>query len=215
LAAVHSDPNLPILGADRLTSLFFATVFATQAQTFTTLWNFDGASDPGTGALIQGTDGNFWGTTETGGSSTNCTSGCGTILKITPRGELTTVYSFEGTDGSTPVGGLVEAVDGAYFYGTTSAGGANGFGTVFKVTSRGVPTTLYNFNFIFDGAYSEGALVQAPDGDFWGTTMNGGRNDARPYGVGYGVVFKITADGSYTRMYKFDLATSAVTPTIH
>jgi len=190
--------------------LFFAIALAAHAQTFTTLWNFDGTSgaDPGTGPLIQATDGNFWGTTESGGTSTNCTNGCGTIFKITPRGELTTVYSFEGADGSSPVGGLVEAVDGDFFYGTTSGGGANGYGTVFKMTPRGVLTTLYSFDFYEDGAYPEGALVQAADGDFYGTTMSGGRMDYGPYGLGYGVIFKITSSGAFTKLYQFALETS-------
>ena len=88
---------------------------------------------------MQGSDGNFYGTTESGG-----TAGEGTVFKMTPSGALTSLYSFSYTNGAIPVAGLVQATDGN-FYGVTYEGGAYGFGTLFKITSAGVLTTLYSF----------------------------------------------------------------------
>ena len=100
-------------------------------------------------ALVQGNDGNLYGTTASGGTNgVNCQSGgCGTVFKITLTGALTTLYRFTGgTDGSFPAAGLVQGTDGN-FYGTTylGQGGANNFGTVFKITPSGSLTTLYSF----------------------------------------------------------------------
>ena len=176
-----------------------ATAIAAPAQTFTTLHIFDGTDGeyPAAG-LVQGTDGNFYGTTGYGGATT-CTYGCGTIFKITPAGTLTTLHSFDYTDGEYPLGGgLVQATDGN-FYGTTSEG-ANGYGTVFKITPTGTLTTLHSFH-VTDGAYPE-ALVQATDGNFYGTTSFGGTaGNCTPGGCG--TVFKITPGGTLTTLHNF------------
>jgi uncharacterized repeat protein (TIGR03803 family) len=109
-----------------VSTLCFATAIASPAQTFTTLHSFDGTdgSNPNAG-LVQGTDGNFYGTTGHGGSDESCNAGngCGTIFEITPSGTLTTLQSFNGTNGAGP-GILVLGTDGK-FYGTTLEGGAN------------------------------------------------------------------------------------------
>jgi uncharacterized repeat protein (TIGR03803 family) len=116
------------------------TIHAAQAATFTTLYSFcdktnctDG-SGPGAG-LIQGTDGNLYGTTSHGGNA-----GDGTVFEITPGGTLTTLYSFCShvnnglcTDGEFPAAGLIQATNGD-FYGTTLSGGANGDGVVFRLS---------------------------------------------------------------------------------
>jgi uncharacterized repeat protein (TIGR03803 family) len=121
--------------------------------TFTRLYSFavkDGA-DPISG-LLQGSDGNLYGTTDYGGSG-GCTSealysGCGTVFKITPAGTLTTLYKFGGTtDGADPTTALIQGNDGN-FYGTTSADGQGGFGTIFKITPGGALTTLASFQAI-------------------------------------------------------------------
>ena len=123
-------------------------------------------------ALVQGTDGNFYGTTVEGGA--NCPPlGCGTIFKITPSGTLTTLHSFGGTDGTEPHG-LVQATNGN-FYGTTSFGGANSDGTVFEITPSGTLTTLASFD-VTNGQAPEAGLIQATDGNFYGTTYKGGAN---------------------------------------
>ncbi|MBV9742822.1 MAG: hypothetical protein JO099_03595, partial [Acidobacteriia bacterium] len=143
--------------------------------------------------LVQGTDGNFYGTTQ-GGTINGSNYGNGTVFKMTPGGALTTVYTFSGNDGQYPAAGLIQGTDGN-FYGTTSAGGTNGKGTVFKITPAGALTTLYSFAGS-DGRSPQAALIQAADGSFYGTTYYGGVGDA-------GTLFKITPGGSLTTLYSF------------
>jgi uncharacterized repeat protein (TIGR03803 family) len=175
------------------------TVFQlTPGGTLTVLYNFCSQSNcsDGTnpsGALVQGQDGNFYGTTAQGGSA-NCPNGCGTVFTISPSGTLTTLHSFVGTDGGQPFGGLVRAADGT-FYGTTSFVP----GTVFRITSSGIFTTLYNFCSqpnCADGNQPDGGLVQAADGNFYGVTPYGGTTDA-------GTVFKMTPGGALTTLHDF------------
>jgi uncharacterized repeat protein (TIGR03803 family) len=150
--------------------------------------------------LIQSTDGALYGTTEGGG-----TVNLGTVFEITPSGTLTTLHSFLGTDGSEPLAALVEASNGN-FYGTTSQGGPNYDGTVFEITPNGTLTTLYNFcsqTSCTDGAGPWGGLIQATDGNFYGTTQNGGANTAGCGGYGCGTVFKVTPSGTLTTLYNF------------
>lgn len=182
-------------------NVFYGTVFQiTPSGMLTTLYNFcpppynctDGAN-PGT-ALIQGTDGNFYGTTVAGGSGT---PPVGTVFKITAGGSLTTLHSFDRTDGEQPYGTLVQAANGD-LYGTTSEGGTAGAGTVFKITTSGTLTTLYNFcsqSNCADGEGPYGALAQA-NGSFYGTTLGGGAST-------FGTVFKITGSTLIT-LHSFD-----------
>ena len=165
-------------GADK-----WGTVFKlTRAGKVTRLYNFcsqrncaDGKN--GYAGLVQATDCNLYGTTQTGGAS-----GYGTVFKITRAGKLTTLYSFCSqnicADGEEPFAGLVQATDGN-FYGTTFYGGAiNGAGgTVFKITPAGKLTTLYSFcsqSKCADGQQPHAGLVQATDGNLYGTTSAGG-----------------------------------------
>jgi len=167
-----------------------ATAIVSPAQIFTTLVDFNGTDgdDPGA-ALVQGTDGNLYGTTGLGGAANY-----GTVFEITPTGTLTTLYSFDRTDGSSPSGALVQAADGN-FYGTTGLGGAANDGTVFEITPSGTLTTLHSFDGA-DGDLPNGGLVQASNGDFYGTTHTGGTaND--------GTVFRITPAGTLTTLYSF------------
>ena len=105
--------------------LWCAMSFAAQAQTFTTLFNFDGTHGANPrGGLIQGADGSLYGVTTRGGLNQGCQGGgwgCGTIFKITTSGALTTLHVFIETDGSIPIGPLIQAADGN-FYGTTNGG---------------------------------------------------------------------------------------------
>jgi uncharacterized repeat protein (TIGR03803 family) len=156
-----------------------ASAIALPGQVLTTLHSFEGSPSDGSeplAGLVQATDGDFYGTTWQGGAN-----GDGVVFKITSSG-VTTLYSFcsKGgcTDGSEPVAGLAQATDGN-FYGTTVGGGANGLGTVFKITPSGTLTTLYNFcskGGCFDGSNPDGGLVLATDGNFYGTTSFGGTN---------------------------------------
>lgn len=174
------------------------TVFKiTPSGTLTKLHDFNGTDgDNPTAPLVQAMNGNFYGTTLSGG-----VSDLGTIFRITSSGKLTTLYSFNGSDGSSPVAGLVQATNGN-FYGTTVAGGANSLGTVFKITSRGQLTTLYSFNGA-DGSQPFAGLTQATNGNLYGTTQYGGF-------YGYGTVFKITPSGTLTTLYSFDWAHGSV-----
>ena len=168
--------------------LWAATAVALSTQTFTTLHNFDGTDGDGLLAgLVQAADGNFYGTTAGGGASN-----VGTIFKITPEGALTTVLSFDGTDGEAP-NGLIQSTNGK-FYGTTNGEGNSG-GTVFRITPGGTLTTLASF----DGADGTGpfaGLIQGTDGNFYGTTYNGGAYNN-------GTVFSITPGGTLTTLHSF------------
>lgn len=170
--------------------LCMATAVAAPAQAFFALHSFNGTdgSIP-VAKLVQGTDGNFYGTTNEGGASYY-----GTVFKITPGGMLTTLHSFDFTDGTYPDAGLVQATDGN-FYGTTSYGGGGPNGTVFKITPGGTLTTLHSFD-LADGDRPVAELVQATDGNLYGTTESGGAfND--------GTVFKITPGGTLTTLHSF------------
>jgi uncharacterized repeat protein (TIGR03803 family) len=176
------------------------------AQTFKSLASFDftdGASPQG--ALVQTTNGDLYGTTPGGGLYNTVDGSAGTIFKITPRGVLTTVYNFcslaNCADGSNPQEGLVQATNG-YLYGTTQQGGKYGSGTVFKITPGGSLTTLYSFCSpgCTDGANPFAGLIQASNGDLYGTTAGGGSGTGAE---GSGTIFKITPSGKLTTVHTF------------
>jgi uncharacterized repeat protein (TIGR03803 family) len=185
------------------------TVFKmTTAGALTTLHSFDLSDGAGPGNLVKGLDGNFYGVTRTFGAN----NGYGTVFKMTRAGTLTTLHTFDTTDGSQP-NSVVQGNDGN-LYGTTLAGGnlscylvdPPGCGTVFKLTPAGTLTTLYTFcpqANCADGS-SPGNLVQGADGNFYGTTVNGGNSACDSDGfIGCGTVFKITAAGAFTSLFSF------------
>ena len=191
------------------------TVFQiTPSGALTTLYSFcsqpnctDG-SYPQAG-LTLGSDGLLYGVTRVGG-----TNNLGTVFSITTSGALNTLYSFAGTDGSDPLGTLIQASDGN-FYGTTFTGGpgyspqSSGSGTVFKISSTGALATLYDFCSqpnCADGLWPEAGLVQASDGNFYGTTTQGGSYLKAPCNTpnkGCGTVFKVTSGGALTVLHSF------------
>jgi uncharacterized repeat protein (TIGR03803 family) len=157
------------------------TVFQlTPSGTLKTLYSFcaqPNCTDGGApqAGLVLARNGNFYGTTQVGGANFE-----GTVFKITPSGTLTTLYSFcaqpNCSDGSNPYAPLVQASNGN-FYGATAVGGANSEGTIFKITPSGTLTTLYSFCAqpnCMDGATPYAGLIQAIDGNFYGTTQQGG-----------------------------------------
>ncbi len=142
--------------------------------------------------LVQGGDGNFYGTTTLGGTNGEN----GTVFQITPGGELTVVHSFRGTDGALPYASLVQGSDGG-FYGTAQSGGTNGdFGTVFRITTNGDFTNLHYFSGL-DGRSPQAALVEGNEGSLYGTTAAGGTNGD------HGTVFKVTSTGAFTSLFSF------------
>lgn len=185
--------------------LWAAMSAASLAQTLTALADFTGQNGGGPlGPLVQGADGNFYGTASFGG--TKCAPvGCGTVFRMTPAGAMTILYNFCSqpacTDGSYPQNGLIQATDGN-FYGTTWQGGANGqYGTVFRITRTGKLTTLYSFctqASCSDGELPQAPLVQGSDGDLYGTTTFGGQVCST-----CGTVFKITLKGVFTSLHSF------------
>jgi len=154
--------------------------------------------------LVQAINGNFYGAGGGGISNHNagCPTGCGTIVEITPKGKLTTLYSFcpgtTCTDGQFPQS-VMQASNGR-FYGVTHSGGTTGLGNVFKLTADGKLTNLHSFcpNYpdCSDGAYPYGMLAQAADGNFYGTTSGYGVNNG-------GTVFEITPSGKLRTLYNF------------
>jgi uncharacterized repeat protein (TIGR03803 family) len=191
------------------------TVFKiTPAGTLTTLYNFCSQTDCTDGAggngLVQGSDGNFYGTTSGGGANNH-----GTLFKITPAGKLTTLYNFcsqtNCDDGFEPAAGLTQGSDGN-LYGTTGFGGAHNGGTIYKITPEGQFTTLYAFcsqKDCSDGENSVAGLVQATNGNFYGTTQVGGiKTSCRPYGCG--TIFELTPSGQFTTLYSFCSETACI-----
>ena len=173
------------------------TVFRISTNgTLTTLYSFTSGDDGGipVAALVQGTDGNLYGTADDFGQY-----GLGTIFQIGTDGTLTTLYSFPGgDDGGHPWGGLVQGADGN-LYGTTIGvmfdSGVGGLGTVFQISTNGVLNTLYSFAGN-DGAMPRAGLVQGSDGNFYGTTSAGGTDNQ-------GTVFQINTNGALTTLYSF------------
>ena len=193
----------PILGTD---SNFYGTASRsntgglygslykiTPTNKFTTLHDFvnsDGASPDA--PLIEATNGVFYGLTHTGGSN-----GAGNFFSITSSGVFSVLFSFNGNDGNNSVSPLIQGSDGN-FYGTAYNGGmgANNTGVVFKLTPTGTFTALHYFTGTGDGAFPYGGLVQASDGNFYGTTSQAAA------GVGCGTIFRIS-NGNFSTLYTF------------
>jgi uncharacterized repeat protein (TIGR03803 family) len=150
-------------------------------------------------SLIESADGNFYGAAAAGGTGLNAQ---GTIFKITPGGQLSVIYSFaESSNGSLPngsaPGSLVEGIDG-FLYGTTSENGANGFGTVFKLSKSGAIQVLHNFcgtENCSDGA-NPGFITQALDGNFYGATG--------PTLPPTSVLYRMSPTGTFKALHTFD-----------
>lgn len=185
----------------------------TPAGKFTVLHTFQGAlanpADGGvpTGRLILGRDGKFYGTTYSGGNA-QAFYNQGTIFSITMAGAYTFLYTFDNihgvTDGVNPYAGLIQGQDGA-LYGTTEFGGSSGVGTVYRFAG-GKTTVLHSFpvqpvEYYPDGAFPYAALVQASDGNFYGTTSAGGSLSSAAQA---GTIFRITKTGVFTKLWDFN-----------
>jgi len=199
-------------------ALFFLSFLAAGAGALTVhaqtgaaipIFSFSGGTTNGAapeGNLVLGPDGSFYGTTQGGGT----TNGYGTVFKLTTSGVLTTLVTFNGTNGLNPLAGLTLAPDGN-FYGTTEYGGTNfgntnipgalGGGSIFRVTTNGTLTTLATL-LITNGQNPHAGLTWGPGGLFYGTTASGG-----PFGAG--TIFTMTTSGTLTMLTNFNNANGA------
>lgn len=170
------------------------TVFeVTDFAQFIPLYAFGANGANPVAGLVQASNGNFYGTAATGGFYS-----CGTLFEMTPNGTFTLLHTFTALDGCYPQATLVQGSDGN-LYGVAAAGGAhNGYnaGTFFNITPSGTFTLLHVFDKT-DGAYPTGALIQAADGNFYGTTQYGGAYNK-------GTIFKVTPTGTVTTLHSFD-----------
>ncbi|HEY5911244.1 MAG TPA: choice-of-anchor tandem repeat GloVer-containing protein, partial [Verrucomicrobiae bacterium] len=144
--------------------------------------------------LVEGSDGALYGTTSGGGAHNG-----GTVFKLNKDGfGFTTLKDFspEAGEGSVPIGMLLKATDGK-FYGTTTGGGSNNFGTIFRLNSDGGAfETVYHFRGT-NGSYPVAGVIQGEDGLLYGVARNGGASDL-------GTIFRIRPDGSnYTVLREF------------
>jgi uncharacterized repeat protein (TIGR03803 family) len=163
----------------------YGSIFkVTPAGQFKTLHAFAGYPVDGQGSyggMVQGADGNLYGTTTGGGAYS-----AGTVFSISPDGSIYKVIHNFGRDGAYPYGDLIQGTDGK-LYGTTSGRGANNGGTIFAITTSGTISTIHNFD-AADGMLSYGGLVQATNGSFYGTTNVGGVNgDGTVYSISVGL----------------------------
>jgi uncharacterized repeat protein (TIGR03803 family) len=167
------------------------------ALTLNVLYNFSASSNGGlnpAAGLVQGSDGNFYGTTNYGGSSND-----GTVFKLSSTGgvwSVTTLHSFTGPDGANPQGALVQGPNGD-FYGTTYDGAAGVYGTIFEITPTGAFTTLVSLNGT-NNAFPMAGLMLGNDGNFYGTTSGGNTP------TNYGTLFRMTPAGALTTMINFN-----------
>ncbi|MGH8202257.1 MAG: beta strand repeat-containing protein [Steroidobacteraceae bacterium] len=192
---VQSEPSGLVCsvrnGAGTMGDAAVANVAIACEKNTSVLYFFQGGSD-GTQPvdnLLQGADGNFYGTTSSGGAS-----GDGTAFKVTPAGAESIVYTFSGAGGRDPGGGLIEDANGNFF-GATIYGGADDFGAVFELAANGGESVLHSFTKGGDGGYPICTLVEDGSGNLYGTTWGGG--------VTHGIVFEITSGGSEQVLYSF------------
>ncbi len=192
----------PIQGADGAyygttvgaSSAYAGTVYKIDtSQRYSVLHVFtttDGRS-PGS-PLVQGTDLNFYGTTSSGGQN-----GLGTFFRISSTGNFAVLHDFNSAEGGF-AGPLIQASDGN-FYGPTYGNGTTTNGTIVKITPTGAVTTLDSFLGGLDGSQPGGGLVEATDGNFYGTLNQGGA-------AGGGTLYRLTPAGVFTKLRDFRVA---------
>jgi uncharacterized repeat protein (TIGR03803 family) len=175
----------------------YGTVFkVTPTGTFTTLHVFkgNGTGDGNApmGPLTLGANGNFYGTTQEGGTSAY---NAGTVFKITPKGKLTLIHSFDNSVGYYPEAGVTQGADGK-FYGTTSNGGSYGDGTIFQLTAAGKIAFLHSFNYAVDDvAGPVNPLTLGTDGSLYGPA------NCFSWGCGTESLYKVTTKAVFTNLY--------------
>lgn len=172
-------------------------------QTFEVFYSFTGGSDGGNplAGLVIDKDGNLYGTNSDGGSPYCVPAYCGTVFKIDPNGNETTLHAFAGgTDGAAPESQLLLDGNGNLFGTTYNGGGSancpDGCGSVFEIAANGTETVLYGFHGGTDGENPVAGLAMDKEGNLYGTTFNGGA-------YGYGAVFEVNASGQENVLYSF------------
>ncbi len=193
------------------------SVYQFSGKTVTLIHGFTSGADGDTprAGLVADAAGNLYGATGYGGTvNTSCFLGCGTIFKITPTGEKTTLYSFTGgSDGRTPNGNLLLDAAGNV-YGTTQLGGSShveGWGTVFKISPDGQETQLHIFQgYANDGGFPYGGLIADAAGNLYGTTNVGGTGCRD--NLGCGTIYRVAPDGQETVLYSFQNGTDGASP---
>ncbi len=191
---INSDRRNRLIQRMKALVLLVIAAVAVQAQTFTTLVNFAGPNgrQPDYGALVQGVDGDFYGTTALGGEYQY-----GTVFLVTPQGGLKRLHSFDNSDGGFPNNVLLEIV-GGLLYGTTRVGGANGRGTIYSMwPGGGYFTTLQSFD-VGDGVKPFAGLIQSFEGSLYGTSDGGGA-------WGYGTIFSMSFGGALNTVFSFNI----------
>jgi uncharacterized repeat protein (TIGR03803 family) len=188
-----------------IATICIATAIPSSAQTFNTLVNFDGKDGNEADFVMQGNDGNIYGTTLMGGELGDGDN-AGTIFEYAQDGSLTTLYNFcaqkSCADGQWPIA-LLQTSDGRMIGitlegGVKSASCATGCGTIFELTQPGTVKTLHSFckqANCPDGVGPSG-LIQGVDGTLYGTTSYGGAYN-------HGTIFSFTPTGKFTVLYSF------------
>jgi uncharacterized repeat protein (TIGR03803 family) len=196
-----ADRRVSSILAIALLSAFVVSATQTMhAQTETVLYTFTGGADgdnPQAGLVLRA--GNLYGT-----DFSNGTSGYGTVFEVTKAKVETVLHKFIGTpDGSDPQAGLIKDTLGN-LYGTTSGGGAYGYGSVFEISMSGVETVLYSFTGKADGGLPQGSLVRDSKGNLYGVTPYGGATfGSQSCEIGCGAVYMVTPAGVENVLYSF------------
>jgi uncharacterized repeat protein (TIGR03803 family) len=167
---------------------------AAAGVTFSNLYSFTGGADGGNpNGLMQETNGNFYGTTQSGGIDSS-----GTVYQMTPAGILTTLFLFDdlAADGFNPAGALTQGEDGELYCMTENGGAREGYGTIFKITTNGNLSTILSFTG-GDGGTPHQTLIRGTDGNFYGSTAGGGAN-------GDGEIFSMSPAGTLNVLAPFD-----------
>src|SRR5579863_2660879 len=201
MTKVRTQRLLPIMA---LVFTLLISIRSVQAQTFSVLYSFTDGADGGvpTTGVILDSAGNLYGTTSEGGLGRfDCPFGCGTVFKLDTAGNETVLHSFgeTRTDGQTPFYGYLFRDGAGNLYGTTYAGGADGNGTIFRVSPTGKETVV-SFSGGANGGFPYAGLIPDAAGNAYGTT-DGRGTGCLPYGCG--TVFKVNRAGKVTVLHSF------------